>query len=42
MNGVSSLTHEMRCAHEPVRQVNQAESRKHQYVMEEIVEIVPH
>jgi hypothetical protein len=39
MNGVGSLTRELGCAHEPVRQ---AELRRHQCVTGEIVGMVPY
>jgi hypothetical protein len=42
MNGMCSMTRELRCAHEPVRQASQAEAMRHQCVMGEIVGIVPH
>jgi hypothetical protein len=42
MNDVGSMTHELRCTRELVRQASQAESRRHQCVMGEIVGIVPH
>jgi hypothetical protein len=42
MNGVGSMTRELGCAREPVRQVSQAELMRNQCVTGEIVRIVPH